>query len=330
VTRLAAVTGATGFLGRYVVGALASAGWQVRILARRSPDHPQLAGRAFETVLGDLSDRRALDTLIDGADVVIHAAGLIKAPNAAAFQAVNVGGTANLVAALNDDRSSKHLVLVSSMVAREPQLSPYARTKRESEDALTALRGHARAWTVVRPCAVYGPWDRETLAIFRAAASHRLFPSPGRHEHRVALIHATDAAQAIVDLCRAPPSGHVFELTDRRVEGYSWQEIACALETAIGAKALRLPLPSGAVRAVAAVNAVTAKLVGRTPILTPGKAREILHADWGSTAERLPPPHIWQPRIGLSDGFRETASWYRDKGWLPARPSGPLIAGAAR
>jgi nucleoside-diphosphate-sugar epimerase len=314
VAGLVAVTGATGFLGGYVVDALNAAGWQVRILARRAGDRPQLAGQNFEAVLGDLSDRPALDKLIDGADAVIHAAGLIKAPDAAAFRAVNVGGTVNLVAALNDNPSPKQLILVSSMVAREPSLSAYAETKRESEATLVALR-HG-SWSVIRPCAVYGPWDRETLTVFQSAA-RGIFPLAGRRWGRVALIHASDAARAVASLCGRAEPGRVFELTDRHVGGYGWDEIAGAAEKAVGNKVVKLPLPAMAVRAAAAANMLTARLANRTPMLTPGKAREILHGDWGSAADRQPPPSLWQPRIGLAEGFRDTVTWYRDRGWLP-------------
>lgn len=319
VARFAAVTGATGFLGGYLVGALIAAGWQVRILVRRAGDYPQLAGQNIETVLGDLSDRRALGSLIEGADAVIHAAGLIKAHTAAAFRVVNVCGTANLVAAVNDCGSPKHLVLVSSMVAREPRLSAYAETKRESEKTLSALAGGR--WSVVRPGVVYGPWDRGTLALFRGAA-RGIFPLAGPRRGHVALIHAADVARAVVSLCNNDASGRIFELTDRRVEGYGWEEIAGAMEKAVGSKVLKLPLPAAAVRATAAVNMLTARLVGQTPMLTLGKAREILHADWGSAVERQPPRTLWQPEIGLGEGFRDTVSWYRQRGWLPQRRFG--------
>ncbi|HEX4504505.1 MAG TPA: NAD-dependent epimerase/dehydratase family protein [Alphaproteobacteria bacterium] len=314
MARLAAVTGATGFLGGYIVAGLIAAGWRVRIMVRRIGDHPQLAGLDVETVLGDLADQGALDRLIDGADAVVHAAGLIKARDEATFRAVNAGGTANLVAALNACPSPKRLILVSSMVAREPGLSHYARTKRESEAALAALRH--RDWTVVRPCAVYGPWDRETLTIFQSA-SRGIFPMAGGGGGRVALIHASDAARAVAGLCGHVGSGEVFELTDLRVDGYGWSEIAGAAEQSVGKRVRKLPLPALAVRATAAANALAARLIGGVPMLTPGKAREILHADWGSAPDRQPPPGLWQPRIELSQGFRDTVTWYRDRGWLP-------------
>ena len=323
--RLAAVTGATGFLGHYIVRALAADGWRVRILARKAPDNSQL-----DAVIGDLSDRHALRALVDGADVVVHAAGLIKAPNLAAFRAVNVGGTANLVEAINDCPRATHLMMVSSMAAREPHLSDYAATKREGEAAVAAgLQGRPHSWTVVRPCVVYGPSDRETLTLFRAAAG-RVLPLPGPRLGRLALIHAADAAGAIASLCAHGPAGRAFELADRRVEGYGWPEIIAALEAAVGNKVLVLPLPAPVVRAAAAANMVAAKLTGRTAIFSPGKAREILHGDWGSAVDRQPPADIWRPKIGLIEGFRDTVSWYRGQGWLPTVIPRRLAAGVPR
>lgn len=316
MARLAAVTGATGFLGRYIVGALSSRGWQVRILARQYPVHRQFADLNLEVVPGDLSDKPALRELVRDADTVVHAAGLIKAANAAAFRAANVDGTANLVNVLNEgDPATRKLLLVSSMAAREPSLSAYAATKREAEEVVAKTAGSLRDWGIVRPCAIYGPWDKETLAIFQAAR-HRLFPVPRAPGARVALIHAADAAAAIANLCDHDCSGGIFELTDERVDGYTWDEIAVAAGGALGVEPLRVPLPGFALRLAGAAGAVAARLAGRIPMLTLGKAREILHSDWGSHADRQPPLNIWRPEIGIARGFEETVAWYRGQQWL--------------
>jgi 2-alkyl-3-oxoalkanoate reductase len=313
--RLAAITGATGFVGRYVVSALAARGWNVRILARRRPDHPQFAHLKLEAVFGDLSDRRALRELVDGADTVIHAAGLIKAPTACAFRAVNVGGTVNLVSAIKDSRQPRRVLLVSSMAAREPQLSDYAHTKRAGEEMLSTLLDSQSEWTVVRPCAIYGPWDRETLGMFRAV-SLGIALRPRVANARIALIHAADAAAAIATLCDRGPAGATLELTDERIEGYSWDEIIAAAEDALQVKATAISIPGAVLRVAAALNVAAAWALRRRAMLTPGKAREILHADWGSTAARQPPRELWQPAIGLRQGFVQTADWYRDRRWL--------------
>jgi nucleoside-diphosphate-sugar epimerase len=318
MSRIVAITGATGFLGRYIVKAFAGSGWRVRILARQPIDHPQLAGLQLEVVLGDLSNRQALRTLVDGADVIVHAAGLIKARTPAAFEAVNVRGTANLAHTIEKRGSIARVLLVSSMAAREPELSTYARTKRAAEQLLRTLLNRRCQLTIVRPCAIYGPWDRETLTIFRAVEYH-IFLRPRIAHGRIAVIHAVDAAAAIAVLCEQNSCHSLFELTDERTQGYSWDEIVGTAETAMNSTALVIPLPGPAVRAAAAVSLAAAKLLRRTPMFTPEKAREILHADWGSKAESQPPRSLWRPEIGLAQGFCDTVSWYRDRHWLAAR-----------
>lgn len=318
MSRLVAITGATGFFGRYIVEAFSSSGWRVRILARQAVNHPQLAGLELDVVSGDLSNKEALRTLVDGADAVVHAAGLIKARSAAAFEAVNIRGTANLARAIEERGVTARVLLVSSMAAREPQLSSYARTKRAGEELLMAVLSPHCDWTIVRPCAIYGPWDRETLAFFRAVDYH-IFLRPSIADGRIAVIHAADAATAIARLCDQGPTRSVFELTDERTQGYSWDEIVGTVETAMDSKALVIPVPGPAVRAAAALSLAAARILGRTPMFTPEKAREILHADWGSRAESQPPRSLWRPAIGLAQGFRDTVGWYRDRRWLAAR-----------
>jgi nucleoside-diphosphate-sugar epimerase len=321
MSKLAAITGATGFLGRYIVRAVAARGWRVKVLARQPIDHPQLAGLQLDAVSGDLSNVKALRALVDGADVIIHAAGLIKARSSAAFDAVNVMGTANLAQAIEMSGTSPRVLLVSSMAAREPELSSYARTKRAAEQLLTTTLNRRGRLTIVRPSAIYGPWDRETLSIFRAIAC-RIFLRPRSAHGRIAVIHAADAAAAIAVLCEQDSREAVFELTDERIEGYSWDEIVKTAETAMEIRALVIPLPGAVVKAAAAVSLVLGKLRRHTPIFTPDKAREILHADWGSNLEFQPPRGLWRPEIGLAQGFRDTVNWYRDRHWLgPMRPA---------
>src|SRR5476649_2096743 len=95
---LVAVTGASGFVGPHLVAAPSRRGWKVRLLLRRWSPLPSLAGVEAEVVWGDLNDTVALRRLVEGADAVVHAAGLIKARHPSGFMAVNRDGTARLAA----------------------------------------------------------------------------------------------------------------------------------------------------------------------------------------------------------------------------------------
>lgn len=307
---LAAVTGATGFLGRHLVKALAEDGWDVRILARRDPVHPSWRELEPQVVIGGLDDTAALARLCDGADSVIHAAGLIKARNGADFSAVNVAGVERLAKAAAPGAG---FLLISSLAAREPKLSAYAASKRAGEEAARRLLGERL--TIARPTAIYGPGDLETLRLFRAAATSPVLPvfDPAA---RITLAHVEDVARHLAALAARPKGGGVYALCDARREGYGWAELMAAAAAACGSKPLLARLPAALASAVAVAVFAIQRAGGGTPMVSPGKLREILHRDWSVGADELD-PDAPVPRFDLSAGMRHTVRWYRESGFLP-------------
>jgi nucleoside-diphosphate-sugar epimerase len=307
-----AVTGATGFVGPHLVGALARHGWKLRLLVRRWKALPEMAGVDAEIVLGDLDEERALTALTDGVDAVIHAAGLIKARDPADFHRANAESTRRLSAQAPD----VPFVLLSSLAAREPLLSPYAASKRAAEDALTGRR----RWIAVRAPAVYGPGDRETLAYFKAVA-RGIAPEPRMSGARLSLIHVADLAEALaLAVGRLPPLG-VYEVDDGAPGGYSYGDMAAAAGAAVGRgplgrRPMRLRVPRFGMAAVAALNGLKQRLGGPTEILTAGKVRELFHPDWQIHDRRLAETIRLEPRFDLHAGFADTIGWYRRHHWL--------------
>jgi nucleoside-diphosphate-sugar epimerase len=259
-------------------------------------------------VRGDLGDPEALDRLCAGADVVIHAAGLVKAPNRAAFDLVNVEGALRVAEAA---KSAGHVVLVSSLTAREPGLSHYSASKAAGEAAMRAAVGDRLS--VVRPCAIYGPGDRELLPVFQAAARSPVLPILG-DSARITMIHVEDAARQTVALAAAQPRGRTTALCDARAEGYSWRELMGEAARACGRTPRLAPTPRAMVRAIGITNDFTA-LFGGSPMLTSAKARELLHLDWAVTAEELGDP-ARPVRYDLASGFAATVAWYRSAAWM--------------
>ncbi|WP_421996824.1 NAD-dependent epimerase/dehydratase family protein [Reyranella sp.] len=305
---LVAVTGATGFVGPHLVAALGRRGFRLRLLVRRWSPLPSLDGVDAELVLGDLGDRRALAALVDGADAVIHAAGLIKARRPADFMAVNRDGTA-LLSALAPDAT---FLLLSSLAAREPSLSAYAASKQAAEAAVASRPGR---WLAVRAPAVYGPGDRETLAYFKAVA-RGLAPEPRVAEARLSLIHVADLAEALARTVAAPPPPGGYEIDDGHPGAYGYGDMAAAAGRALGREPFRLAVPRAVMAAVAGANGLLQTLGGPVRILTPGKVREIFHPDWTAHDRRLAAAIGWRARYDLEAGFRETILWYRRQRWL--------------
>ena len=312
MTKLAAVTGATGFVGTRLIPRLIESGWSVRILTRRMPTavlHPQVP---IEIVLGDLSDGDALRRLVTGADAVIHVAGIIKARHRAEFFAANVDGTAALVAALDAAARSTRLIHISSLAAREPRLSPYCASKRGGEQVVERIAGR-QAVTIFRPPAIYGPGDTEILPMFKAAFAG-FCPYPASKGARVSLIHVDDFAAAIVRAAESTALPDLrYEIDDGHPEGYSWPGLQATLAATVGRPVRLLRVPRPAMVGVAGLVELHRRLGGALSVLCFDKLGELYHADWAVHGPRLPG---WQPRFDLASGFSDTVNWYRGKGWL--------------
>ena len=305
---LAAVTGATGFLGQHVVRALADAGWAVRILARRDPSSPFWSGLAPEVVRGDLFDAPALARLCQGADLVVHVAGQIGGGKPG-LDRVNIEGARSLATAAAATKA--HVLQVSSLAAREPQLSPYAASKRAGEDAMRDVLGERL--TVARPPVIYGPGDRETLRVFQAAATSPVLPLLHR-DARVALVHVEDAARQIVALASGAP-GRIITLCDARPEGYAWRELMQTAASALNRSPSFVRIPSAALYALASAQGIGNGWRHGKVTITFGKVRELTHLDWGVRPDERT-PRAPEPIYDLLAGFKQTVCWYRKRGWL--------------
>jgi 2-alkyl-3-oxoalkanoate reductase len=311
--RSVALTGGSGFVGSHVLRRLVADGWRVKALSRRR-DGLADAGGGVTPIAGDLATESALAELVSGVDAVIHCAGLVAARRSRDFHRVNRDGTANLLRAVAASGGSPRVILISSLAAREPQLSPYARSKRDAEDL---LRHSASSldWLALRPPVVYGPGDRATLPVFRQLA-RGLFLRPGGHG-RFSMLYVEDLAEAAAALlAQAPASGRVMELDDGTAEGYCWDEILAAARRQSGRRIRAISVPRTVQRLAAGLGAAGALVTGRPPILSAGKVREIAHPDWVCRNDLLGNCISWTPTVAFDEGFARTAAWYKAAGLL--------------
>ena len=298
-----AITGGTGFVGSHLVDAALAAGHQVQALTRREqPPRDEL-----EWVAGDLASRDALERLVDGADAIIHVAGAINAPNAAAFHQGNVTGTLAMLAAATAG-GVRRFVHVSSLAAREPKLSLYGGSKARAEEL---IHNSGLDWAIVRPPAVYGPGDKETLELFRMAKLGLMLMPP---KGRVSVIHAEDLARLLLVLAGpAVPSNILIEADDGKPGGWTHRQFARALAAAVGTRPAIISSPGFLLRLAARADHL---LRGERAKLTADRAAYFSHRNWVIEPKRACPPQLWQPQIDTAQGLKATADWYREKGWL--------------
>jgi nucleoside-diphosphate-sugar epimerase len=298
-----ALTGATGFIGRVLLKHLSSQGIRIQALYRPSSSPPPQSTNSIDWQAGTLEEKDRLRALVSGADSIIHCAGAVRGRTLEQFKAINTEGVERLVQVASE-HGVKHFILMSSLAAREPDLSPYAASKKLGEEVLSRYADRI-SWSIVRPPAVYGPGDREMQPLLKLI-KHGLVPVIGDKNGRFSLIHVDDLAKATICLLQAGSvqHGQCFELHDGHAGGYTWQQIA-EIATSLNGKQPRcLSIPRFLMRTVGLANFFWSGLIGYQPMLTPGKVREIFHPDWVCDNTSITDAIGWQPEILFKEGLR--------------------------
>ena len=297
------VTGGAGFVGSHLLAAATEEGHEARALARRPQDERQ----GVTWIEGALDRPERLEQLLDGTEAVVHVAGVINAPDAAAFEAGNVAGTAAVIAAAKRT-GTRRFIHVSSLAAREPELSVYGATKARSEELVSSS---GLDWSIVRPPAVYGPGDRETLDLFKMARSGLILLPPAG---RLSLIHVDDLGRLLLRLAAsAEASGLLVEPDDGREGGWTHGEFGRAIGEALGRQVLGLATPRPLLDLCAKVDRLVRR--GRAK-LTPDRVAYFCHPDWTVDPRRKVPAELWTPQVETRQGLAQTVGWYRKQGWL--------------
>ena len=301
--RTLAVTGGTGFVGSHLLRLALVEGYDLRALTRGwKPPEDEIAW-----VDGALDRPETLVKLCAGADAIIHLAGAINARGRAEFEAVNAGGTANMIDAARK-AGVRRFVHISSLAAREPDLSDYGWSKARSE-RLVAASG--LDWTIVRPPAIYGPGDRETFELFKMAR-RGLVALPPRGSFSV--IHVEDLCRLILALLDDADSWtETYEPDDGREGGWQHRHFARTLGRIYGRRAMTLAMPRPVLRLASGLDRLFRRGNAK---LTRDRVGYFCHPDWVVTAGKRPPERLWRPQVKTPTGLKATADWYREQGWL--------------
>ncbi|HEY2067631.1 MAG TPA: NAD-dependent epimerase/dehydratase family protein [Gemmatimonadaceae bacterium] len=334
---IAVVTGSTGFIGSHLVDGLLARGATVRALVR--PETP--ASRRDERIPhweADLLDDRSVreSKIWDGATHVFHLAGVTKGRTLSHFRAGNVFPTANVLAALAARNGPKpHVVMMSSQAAAGPASSPdapvretdrplpvenYGRSKLQAEQAVTRYRDDLPI-TILRPAAVYGPRDRDFLAVFRQA-SRRVALHAVPQDHAFSVVHVEDVVSAaLVAAEHGSSAGKVYFVADDEL--VTWRRLYDLVAQEAGAKPIQLQVPLPAVRLAARAGELVSSITGRSSNFNRNKAAMARPRWWLCDASRAREELGWAPQVTLQQGVHDTYLWYVNAGWLraPKRPA---------
>jgi dihydroflavonol-4-reductase len=321
------VTGASGFVGGWVVEKLVERGARVRCLVRPESNRGFLPSDRIEFAPGNVTDALSVERAMVGCDYVFHVAGLIKARDPAEYIRVNRGGTINVLdTARNQSGTPPRVVLISSLAAIGPSqpgapadeswnprpVSPYGKSKLLAEIASQSYASDV-PMTIVRPPLIYGPRDRETLQAMRLAGLP-IRPSFGSASEYSA-IHVSDLADGILLAATRPEAiGKAYFLSGD--ETHTMDGLVEIIAQAIGSRGISVRVPMSVILAAGVVSEVIRNATGVPLIFDRWKARDVAAAYWACSNQRARLELGFEPRFSLREGIFDTVRWYRKVGWL--------------
>lgn len=329
------ITGASGFIGGYLVERALQNGHDVTAAVRHSSDRTRLNDPRLQLLDFPLGDVEVLTERLQKAgrfDWVIHNAGVTKALTHEGYREGNTENTRRLTIALqNPGLVPDRFLFVSSLASlgaaphgaemiqgSQPAspLTAYGESKRQTELYLESLP-HEFPWIVVQPTAVYGPWERDILTVIRMA-NRGLELTIGRNAQRLSFIHAADVASAIFHILESPVpmvNHQKFILSDGHF--YTTEDLGAAIRKALGGKKnLKVRLPLGLVKQVAGIAETIGRWQNKPSALNRDKLPELAAENWHCDASPLLKTLQFQPEFDLSRGMDNTIAWYKQAGWL--------------
>ncbi len=330
------ITGASGFVGSFLVEEALQKGWEVYAGIRKSSNkqflqHPQI--HFFELNFSSatlLTEQFTAFKKEQGSfDYVIHNAGITQADKKEDFFTVNCNYTKNLLHALKDaDMQIKKFVFISSLAAYGPgnaetfapielghqqlPISAYGKSKLNAEEFIRLV--DIFPFLIINPTAVYGPRDKDFLQ-FVKLINKGFEPYIGSHKQMVSMIYVKDLTKAVIGLA-ASSAVNVSYIVSDGVD-YKKESIGENIKQILKKRTLSIKIP---LLLMQILVAFTEKLhlffLNKLPFLSTDKLNEISSANWLCDSTALWKDLHTTPGYSLKEGLQETIQWYIENKWL--------------
>ena len=344
------VTGASGFIGSYIVQEGLDKGFDVWAGMRGTSSRGYLQDQRIRFAQLNLSDPKLLRQQLrqykdqmggKGWDYVVHAAGATKCLKEEDFYRTNTDGTRNLIDALRaEEMIPKRFVFVSSLsifgAIREnavhkpstdnpwiyspilltdtPQPNTaYGRSKLKAEEYLQQQKDFP--FTILRPTGVYGPREKDYFMMAKSIKQHIDF-AVGFRPQEITFVYMMDVVQAIYKCMDAPAAeGKAYFLSDGEV--YNSRRFSDLLQQYLGNPwVCHVKAPLWLLRIICWVSTRVSHLTGKMNALNDDKFYILSQRNWQCDIEPAKRDFNFQPQWKLEQGVPATIKWYQDNGWI--------------
>ena len=325
------ITGASGFIGSFIVEEALRRGFDTWAAMRRSSKKDFLTDPRINFIELDLSSQERLtEQLRDHEfDYVVHAAGVTKCLDPKDFYRINTEGTKNLVSALLTLKMPlKRFVYISSLsifgAIREKQPyeeiretdtpkpnTHYGRSKLQAEQWLDSI---TFPYVVLRPTGVYGPRERDYFLMAQSIKQHTDF-AVGYRRQDITFVYVLDVVQAVFLACERGQTGRKYFLSDGQV--YQSSTFSNLIRRELGTPWwIRVKAPIWVLRIITFFGDKIGHLTGKITALNNDKYHILKQRNWRCDIQPAIDELGYKPQYTLEQGVPITIQWYKDNGWL--------------
>ena len=327
------ITGASGFIGSFIVEEALQRGMEVWAAVRKSSSREWLQDDRIHFIELNLSSENDLKNQLKDYvfDYVVHAAGVTKCLKKEQFYQVNTEGTRHLVHALLAlQMPIKRFVYLSSLSIfgaireqlpylpiredDEPQPNTeYGKSKLAAEDILEAVADKL-PYVILRPTGVYGPREKDYFLMVKSIQSHTDF-SVGFKRQDITFVYVKDVVQAVFLAMEHGKSGRRYFLSDGQV--YQSSTFSDLIIRELGNPwCLRVKAPIWVLRVVTFFGEQVGRITGKISALNNDKYHILKQRNWQCDIQPAIDELGYQPQYQLERGVKETVAWYKEKGWI--------------
>ena len=335
------ITGASGFIGSFIVEEALKRGFEVWAAVRRSSSRQFLQDSRIHLIELDLNSKERLTEQMKDCrfDYVVHAAGVTKCLNKADFHRINTEGTQHLVEALMALRMPlKRFVYLSSLsimgAIREQQPyeeiresdtprpnTAYGKSKLEAEQWLEQLNEELKLkheepfpYVILRPTGVYGPRERDYFMMAKSIKAHTDF-AVGYRQQDITFVYVEDVVQAVFLAIEKGQTGRKYFLSDGEV--YQSSTFSNLIHRELGSPWwIRITAPLWLLRIITFCGEYVGHLTGKVTALNNDKYNIMRQRNWRCDIEPARRELGYEPKVKLEEGVKRSIAWYRENGWL--------------
>lgn len=320
-----AITGANGFVGSNLTRFLMKDGHEVTALVRKTANVSLIPVKS-KVIEIDYHNEESIHSAFLKQDIIIHTAALTRADNWEEMKDINVSLTEKVVNAVNEIKSVKQLIFISSQAAagmgdkNKPKteedipkpITWYGKSKLLAEEIVKNRL--QKEWTIIRPVSVYGPGDKDFLQTFKLMKNH-ISVSLGIRDKYVSLIYIDELNQFISKCIHNKVAYHqVFFASDGRT--YTHKMFTNAMQNAVHTFSLHVTVPDALLFYVAALGELRNKLQPKSSLVSIQKFKELRGRYWTVSIDKARKLLDFNPKPNLTHYLHSTWIWYKEQGWL--------------